>query len=319
MNLNKSTKEKMKEYFMRKLGAFEYKRGWLKCECPYCAGESRQPKFGIHIAQDRTNCFKCGRTPRPLTLIAELERTDVSGALKKLKDLRGVKFEEVVLKEFIKAPKMNLPDEYKLIDFGDNIVGRLARKYLKKRGFDISELSLRGVGYCDSGPKKGHIIIPFYQSGRVVYYNARNFMDDGPRYNNPSAEQDEVGKSHFIYNIDNIPLYEEINVLEGAINCLTLGDDSIAGGGKSFSDYQKNLLIKSDVEKFNIIFDYDAYKLALELGMFLTKNGKRVSIPVIPNNQDPNDIGEEATREIINSAGELSYHRMLAYYKKRYK
>ena len=45
MRLNSNIKGKMHQYFIRKIGAFDYRKGWMKSDCPYCGGEK---KFGIN-------------------------------------------------------------------------------------------------------------------------------------------------------------------------------------------------------------------------------------------------------------------------------
>lgn len=73
MKLNSNIKGKMHQYFLKKIGAFDYRRGWLKSDCPYCGGEK---KFGINLSSNRCNCFKCGEHPSPISLIMYLENVD---------------------------------------------------------------------------------------------------------------------------------------------------------------------------------------------------------------------------------------------------
>lgn len=294
---------------MRRLGAYEYRRGWMKCDCPYCG----RHKFGIHISHNRTHCFRCEATPSPIFLVSELEGlSQLRDAWKVVEGLEGVAFTEHasdLVKKTLKP--LNLPDSYTLINMGQGMKARLAQNYMRMRGFDLDELALRGVGYCREGDKAGHIIFPFYQSGEVVYYHARNYSMPGPRYNNPSAEEDAVGKSHFIYNLDSLLIFDEITILEGVINCLTLGDDSIAGGGKIFSRYQLNLLIKSPCPTFNVALDKDAINEAYDLAIKLSKANKRVRLIAFPDARDTNDLGEEKTRELIEATPFKTYGKLV--------
>lgn len=73
MRLNSNIKGKMHQYFIKKIGAFDYRNSWMKSDCPYCGGEK---KFGINLSNNRCNCFKCGEHPSPLSLVMYLESTD---------------------------------------------------------------------------------------------------------------------------------------------------------------------------------------------------------------------------------------------------
>lgn len=73
MRLNNHTKGRLHEYFRYKLKAFDYRKGWMKSDCPYCGGEK---KFGINLSNNRCNCFKCGEHPSPISLVMYLESTD---------------------------------------------------------------------------------------------------------------------------------------------------------------------------------------------------------------------------------------------------
>ena len=73
MKLNGNFKGRLHQYFMRKIGAFDYRHSWMKSDCPYCGGEK---KFGINLSNNRCNCFKCGEHPSPISLVMYLESTD---------------------------------------------------------------------------------------------------------------------------------------------------------------------------------------------------------------------------------------------------
>ena len=45
MFLNSDKKKKLNSYMQSKLGMYEYRRGWLKGDCPECG----EHKFGVSI------------------------------------------------------------------------------------------------------------------------------------------------------------------------------------------------------------------------------------------------------------------------------
>ena len=55
MKITNQFKSRLKTYFIKRLGAFDYKHGWMKLPvCPYC---HRELKMGVNLSMYRTNCF----------------------------------------------------------------------------------------------------------------------------------------------------------------------------------------------------------------------------------------------------------------------
>lgn len=304
-------KSRLKAYFIHRLGAFDYRRGWMKCDCPIC---NKELKFGINISTNRTNCFVCGYSKPPLELIKEVEALDTYQGVYKLLEsgnFEGFEFKEekVELRSFNEG--FQLPEGFKLLNQGSSQLARSARSYVKSRGFDIDKVSNKGWGYCSGNPEMfGYLIMPFFDNYKLVYYNARNFLSTGPRYNNPKIEETGIGKSSIWYNRDALYMYKQIYLTEGLINAETMGDKAIASGGKFISKYQLNEIIKSPVERVVIILDPDAkdkaYMLALSLVQF-----KMVKVIILPEGKDPNEYGRLRTMKLIYRTRYASYNELL--------
>lgn len=209
MRLNNHTKGRLHEYFRYKLKAFDYRKGWMKSDCPYCGGEK---KFGINLSNNRCNCFKCGEHPSPISLVMYLENTDSFHEVLSILesgDYSGYVFKEGKV-ELKGKKEFFLPDGFKNISMGTSLLARSARNYLKKRGFNIEELARKGWGYCNTGKYLGYIIIPFTEHGQLTYFNARLYMGAGPKYNNPEVDITGLGKSFIIYNADALEIYRTV-------------------------------------------------------------------------------------------------------------
>lgn len=311
MTFHEKYKSQLYAYMKIRLGAKDYRRGWLKSNCPYCGKEM---KFGINISQNWAHCFRCGEHPTLYNLVCFIENTtNYSDIINLLNsgNYQGLTFKDnntpVEIKE---KSNIYLPDNFINISLGNSQIGKLARKYLINRGFDIKELSELGWGYCTKGKYLGYIIMPFYENGRLIYYNARLFLGNGPRYNNPTISETGLGKSFIIYNKDALSLYRLVYLCEGVINAQTMGKRGIAFGGKNISPYQINELIKSPASKFIILLDSDAKDKALSLAFKLI-DYKRIKIVFFPNNQDVNDIGKSKTLSLIRKSPYLNYNDLL--------
>src|SRR3990167_8956513 len=192
--LSNNIKRKINEYLKKRLGMFDYRNGWMKGDCPECGHDK---KLGVNLGTNRSNCFVCGYNKKPIKIIMDNEGFHTyAEVMHLLNNLEGIDFKvEQNVSRMSYSKDAVLPSGFKLLKYGDSVLAKSARNYMKKRGFDIGELSMAGFGYCSDGDYFGYIIMPFYMDGKLIYFNARNYMASGPKYNNPKVEDFGIGKS----------------------------------------------------------------------------------------------------------------------------
>ncbi len=302
-------KSRLHKYFEIKLQAFDYRHGWMKSRCPFCGKEM---KFGINLGLNRTNCFRCGEHPSAVDLVMHLEGleryTDVVRFLEN-EQFSGYVFKEEAF-ELKGRKELYLPEGFKLLNQGTSTLAKSARAYVKRRGFDIDTVSKMGWGYGTKGKYFGYLIIPFHEKGQLTYFNARLFIGNGPRYNNPDTSESGLGKSFIIYNKDALEMYKTVFICEGAINAQTMGERGIASGGKAISRYQINEIIKSPVERIIILFDPDAKHNAIDLALKLVQY-KKVKVVFLPEGKDVNDLGRKETLRRVYQVHYQDYQELL--------
>ena len=152
MKITNQFKSKLKTYFIKRLGAFAYRRGWMKLPtCPYC---HRELKMGVNLSMYRTNCFRCNKHPNPSQLVMDVEGFDTYHEL--INFLNNGQFEELEFHdekvELAEAKPLYLPDSFRLLSIGDSQIARSIRSYVKGRGLSIEELCKHGVGYATKEP-----------------------------------------------------------------------------------------------------------------------------------------------------------------------
>ena len=307
--LTSNFKGRLHKYFQIKLGAFPYRNGWVKSTCPYCG---RELKFGINLSQNRCHCFRCEVHPSPIDLVMYLEHVDTFAEVVKILEnetYSGYVFKEEKV-EIASSKPIYLPEGFYLLNQGNNRIANAARNYVRKRGFDPDTLSKWGWGYGTKGKYFGYLIIPFHEHGRLVYFNARLFLGNGPRYNNPDTTESGIGKSYILYNRDALSIYKSVFLAEGAINAATMGERGIASGGKQISRYQINLILRSPVERVIILFDPDAKEKAIDIALQLV-NYKKVKVVFLPDGKDCNDLGREEVLRYVYSTHYLSYQELI--------
>jgi len=318
--MNRDIKRKLAQYFKDKLGMWDYRRGWMKGTCPMCNADK---KYGVHLEDNKTHCFKCEYIDRPIEVVLKLENfSTFNEAWAYIKAFEGADYLETPV-QYLPEKNAILPEGFSLINLGDGLYGRYARRYMKSRGFDILELALRGIGYCRRGRHKGRIIIPYYESGKLIYYNSRLFIASGKKFDNPTIEELGVGKTMVLYNVDALSIYEDIFLVESATDSLTLGEDCIAAGGKVLSTYQITKILKSPIHSITIILDPDAWYEAILLAMKFV-NYKRVRLVKLPEKvysrslkkpikADVNQIGRKSTLKYINRSKWVSHQDLIRY------
>lgn len=310
MKITNQFKSQLKTYFIKRLSAFDYKHGWMKLPvCPYC---HRELKMGVNLSMYRTNCFRCNEHPNPSQLVMDIEGFDTYHEL--INFLNSGKFDELEFHEekveLAEAKPLYLPEGFRILNLGQSQVAKSIRGYVKSRGFVISELSKHGIGYATKGAYFGYLIIPFYYRGQLRYYNARNVIGQGPRYNNPNKDITGLGKEFIIFNYDALEMYRSVFICEGALNALTLGDRGIATMGKAISAYQVNELLKSSCERFIILLDPDAKKYAINLALKLVAY-KKVKVVFLPDGFDVNDLGKKQTLKLVYQTRYQSYQELI--------
>lgn len=311
MKITNQFKSRLKTYFIKRLGAFEYRHGWLRVPtCPYCG---REQKLGINLSMYRTNCFRCNAHPSPAQLIMDIEGFTEYNEL--INFLNNGQFNELQFKEekveLAESKPIYLPEGFRNIAFGHSQLSKSLRGYIKKRGFSVERFSRYGIGYGTMGDTYGYLIIPFYYQGQLKYYNARKVIGNGPRYNNPDKDITGLGKQFIIFNHDALEMYRSVFICEGALNALTLGDRAIATMGKAVSRYQINELLKAPCERYIILLDPDAKKYAVELALKLVAY-KRVKVVFLPEGKDCNDLGCKEVLKLVYGTRYQSYQDLIA-------
>jgi DNA primase len=224
--------------------------------------------------------------------------------------LNNGQFDELQFKEekieLAESKPIYLPEGFRNISLGDSQLAKSIRGYVKKRGFSVDQFSRYGIGYGTMGETYGYLIIPFYYHGQLKYYNARNVIGKGPRYNNPDKDITGLGKQFIIFNHDALEMYRSVFVCEGALNALTMGDRGIATMGKAISKYQVNELLKSQCERYIILLDPDAKEYAINLALKLVAY-KKVKVVFLPEGKDCNDLKRPAVMRLVYQTRYQSY------------
>ncbi|RKY33157.1 MAG: hypothetical protein DRP74_00460 [Candidatus Omnitrophota bacterium] len=142
-------------------------------------------------------------------------------------------------------------------DFSATKAGKEALEYLRSRGITKEYIEKYKLGYCTSGWYAGRIIVPVFEGKKLVYYQARTFRGQEPKYLNPPKSY-IYGKSHFVFNLDRAAKIGRAIITEGVFDAMKVGDEGICIFGKDISNYQAKKISQKKLKKIVIMLDSDA-------------------------------------------------------------
>jgi hypothetical protein len=275
--------------------------------CPFC--HHHKPKLEVNLTENKQgnnpwHCWACDKKGKTVYNLFKAIGVDTS----KLNEAKSLIKNSKVAK-FIKSNDIvKLPPEFIGLDTVDNndIIGRHALTYLKKRNISKNDILKYNIGYCKNGLYANMIIIPTYDAdGRLNYFTARSFEKEPYiKYRNPSASRDIIPNEHLI----NWRL--PIILCEGLFDAIAIKRNAIPLLGKNIQSELMKKIVSSYVNKIYIALDKDAIKQALHFCEQLMMEGKEVYF-VDMQDKDPSEMGFRNFTKLIQNTIPMTYSSLL--------
>lgn len=97
---------------------------------------------------------------------------------------------------------------------------------------------------------------------------------------------------------------------EGSFDAITIGDNAVPLFGKNLSTRLLEKLLESNMDKIYVCLDKDALKNSLKICEKLMQFGKNVYLVEL-DDKDPNQIGKENMRQIIDNTEKLDLKKIM--------
>lgn len=277
--------------------------------CPFCSRRYGTPddkgKLYVSIKKQVVHCFRCDYSATWVGFVCDYIGCDYLLAYKELyvrpnpkqfSDLPDLLFRRKDKELSESFRKISLPHDFvELISQENFRLVKVARAYAKKRGFGRSYWKRYNLGVAESVGWR--IVIPIEDD----YWQARGMMDwIEPKYINP-----EVQSTHYIFNSFALKWYDEVVVTEGAFSAMAVGENAIALVGKTLPPEKMERLVQSDVERFIITVEPNAFRSMMKLADRLVGVGKVVTLWNYDSG-DPAD-GSSHTEHLYNFKTKLSF------------
>lgn len=223
-----------------------------------------------------------------------------------------------------------LPTNFKLLSQNMNNPEALPfLNYLHSRGVTLQEIYTHQMGYVIEGlvrksnlDEQGNpeyfvmrnsvVFLTFDDDGKYLYWNSRSLdPNTSVKSLNGPAMANEHSKNDVVFNLNKAKKTDKIVIFEGVFNALMAGDSGVATFGKMVTDEQlerfKQAYMENNRLKFYVFLDDDARSQATKLAQRLVTITDQVYIVDTPyGDNDANDIGREATAELISKAKKYS-------------
>ena len=252
----------------------------LRIHCPFCTvrygSEDNQFKLYISINSDKpvVHCFRCGYGSSWIGFVMKvtgLNRVQAYGELYIVPNPTNIDHWEGDETEPIVEDTVNLPDDFiSLISKKVNDVSfvKVARTYMRKRGFSRDHLALYNIGIAES--IQWRIIIPIEEG----YWQARALIESTvPKYINPKSSA-----RHYLFNSQALEIYDEVVITEGAFSAMAIDHNAVAIIGKDCTNEKIHRFTKSNVKRFILAIEPDAFPTMYKLADTLYNKGKEVVI-----------------------------------------
>jgi DNA primase len=300
--------------------------------CPFC--NDHKERLFVNVDRQVFHCHHCETSGTLITFISMLTGITWHDALNIYREYQGQEYQlpdslerevydKLTAKVEVEQEKYihPLPDEFVLLEEAKGKAGRMAVKYAKSRGITMSVAEKHYVGYCAEGKYANRIIMPDFEQGELVYWQARTWEAPSPnpllkkhyrKVLNPSLTPEQiedgviaVDKSEVISNIDYV-LQDGVAVIcEGKMDSYSIGDYGAAIHGKHMSDAQLMKLVKNKdkIETVYVMLDGDAFPNAIALAKRLDMYLNEVRVCRMPSiKDDPGSIGRKGILHSIKES-----------------
>lgn len=279
----------------------------ISWECPFC--RKAKGHFTVSITKKQVfNCYHCSMSGDYVELIMKMKGVSYKDAYDIVNDffleISGFDNKET---KHDKPHQITLPSR-------SSWTAR-TRKYLEDRGWSRAEIEEYGFYPTSEWPYKGRIVLPAFEDGLPVFFQARTTTNKRPKYLSPKGS----GKSNWLWNIDSL---EGISVVltEGIFDAASVkraGWPSVAVFGKTVSQVQIDKLRNRGIREVFLFFDPDTVFLNLVrgfhmdiLGMRLAKNFPKIWF-VKADGGDPGGMTPEQVNMALQNPFESYYELMV--------
>ena len=304
--MNVSQTEAVMRVLHAHLGKSTYhkKDGEKSFHCPFCNHEKK--KLQVNIQTQKWHCWVCNS--RGQTINSLLRKSNApTHVFPLIKEVYGDN--HTINQKASTKTIYSLPQDYRPLYKPTNTPHyKNALHYATSiRGLSPIDIVKYEVGYCESGPYSGMLIVPSYdENGSLNYYVGRSFYEIDIKHKNPPISKDVIGfESHINWQ-------EPVVLVEGAFDAITTKRNVIPLFGKRIHPTLRYRILQERVPKLYLALDPDAYKDSLEEIEYFLNNSIEVYYVEL-GNKDPNETKYKGMVLAIENAKQITFFDLIRY------
>jgi DNA primase len=277
--------------------------------CPVCKANNKDKfKLAIGIDKGMYHCWVCESKGKNIGRLALKYSIQKKAATELYSYFKTDKEDEQLRIE--KEKVVTLPEDFRLIATSGGHEAKLARAYLKNRGFTKADIRVFRAGISNKYGYKNRIIFPsFDKNQKLNYYTARSHnVDVRRRYQNAKVSRKDV-----IFREVDIDFSQELILVEGVFDLLHTPWNSTCILG-SWIDHKYKIFQEIVKHKTPVVlcFDQDALSKTQKIAKALYE----LCVPVKISYHGNKDFGDMSKEEVnywikeakpFNNVSRISY------------
>jgi len=258
-----------------------------------------KPKLQVNMSSQKWHCWISNQGGHSLYSLFKKINADT----RYFSELRDIVFVPKNRDEVESKVIVSLPREYQpLWKKSKSLFYNHAVNFLKRRGFNETDIKKYKLGFCDYGVYQNRIIIPSYDDkGLLNYFVGRSFVGDKMKYKNPNVSRDIIPFDWYI------AWSKPIVLCEGVFDAMSIRSNAIPMLSKKPSRSLLRKIFEKNVKTIYIALDDDAKKDAYNMSEFFRDFGIDCKVVKLPTDKDPNDLGWEKITTLIHSTESASF------------
>jgi len=258
-------------------------------DCPHCRKEK---KIAVNVSRRRWHCWVCQKIEESFDQQQQRWRRRCTfgggGVVKLIRWLENCEFTEAISilthhQVWMKGSIQTVESEIMLeavLDTEDHLPIPppegwspilYQMPYLARRGVTLEDVQAYGLVWCPTGRYRDRLIFPVWEGSRLVYWQARAMFEaedcppghDFRKALNPPRMRDSAGNpiqgyavsTECLMNLDRACSYARVAVVEGPMDLIRTGPDSVCTFGKAISPAQIARMVRRGVQAVDLIWD----------------------------------------------------------------
>jgi len=256
-------------------GAKEIKKNEFLLTCPTCGKE----KLTVNISKKLWHCWTCVKyiydpwmqskktiqgAGSLLQLVILFEKISLPEAVAFVTRYSAYRVEKLLSFVDLKLDEKNVTveaPEYKTMALPEcsTPIDRLT-PWLVDRGISMADVKHFGLFTCTAGRYGSRLISPVYDNSRLICFQGRAMWWAHPKEKYvkalaPAHQPGYARTSDVLFNLDQAASYPSVAVVEGPIDTIHTGYDSVCTFGKKISINQIKYLLKYKVKAIDLMWD----------------------------------------------------------------